>query len=185
MNCLAWAQAHSAGGAGCAQVGKGWAGPRTSQVPWQANRAEGRPGFTHCGARWGRVDATRAEVALDVANVLVVGLGARQVNGARALVPGQPFRALREMRAGLVNVEAEDRDPRPRVEAKAGGRIGRGVGSVQGVQIIAERDQRRRVRPVQKGEELGVPARVMNGAPSKQDEGCIQGWAANRDKDAP
>ena len=151
---------------------------------WQANRAKGRPGFTCRGARWGRVDATRAEVALDVANVLVVGLGARQVNGARALVPGQPFRALREMRAGLINVEAEDRDPRPRVEAEAGGRIGRGVGSVQGVQIIAERDQRRRVRPVRKGGELGVPARVMND-PSKQDEGFIQGWAANRDKDAP
>ena len=31
---------------------------RTGQVPWQANRAEGRPGFTHHGARWGRVDAT-------------------------------------------------------------------------------------------------------------------------------
>ena len=142
---------------------------------WQANRAKGRPGFTCRGARWGRVDATRAEVALDVANVLVVGLGARQVNGARALVPGQPFGALREMRAGLVNFEAEDRDPRPRVEAEAGGRIGRGVGSVQGVQIIAERDQRRRVRPVRKGGELGVPARVMNGAPSKQDEGCTTG----------
>ena len=136
--------------------------------------------FTRCCARWSWVDATRAEVALDVANILVVGLGARQVDGARALVPGLPFRALREMRAGLVNVEAEDRDPRPRVEAEAGGRIGRGVGSVQGVQIIAERDQRCRVRPVRKGGELGVPARVMNGAPSKQDEGCITGGLLSR-----
>ena len=65
-------------------------------------------GFTRCGALWRRVDATRADVALDVANELVVGPGARNVNGARALIPGLPERALWEMRAGLVNVEAED-----------------------------------------------------------------------------
>ena len=138
-----------------AEVGLGQAG----QVPC------GRPvvrwailGLTRCGALWSRVDAPRAEVALDVANVLVVGLGARKVNGARALIPGFPEVALREMRAGLVNVEAEDRDPRPRVEAEAGGRVGCGVGRVQGVQIIAERDQRRRVCPVRKAGKLGVPA---------------------------
>ena len=83
----------------------GWTGARPGAV-WQANRAEGRPGFTCRGARWGRVDATRAEVALDVANVM--GVRHSMLYSSSGYAIGLPFRAAVRASTGALNATRGD-----------------------------------------------------------------------------